>query len=197
MSSLLWLDIETTGLDRVSDRILEIGMVVTDENLVELARKAWIIPYVGGVSDFIAKMHGSKGSGLLAECVTAAETGPAEQKIGRGIAAWLAQTVVLNRTALAHFEKPPLCGSSVHFDRGFVEAFEFCRSFLELVHYRNIDVSTVKELAKRWAPRVYESRPKAAARHRALPDLDDSIAELRHYRAHLFAGPDHSGCIAI
>ena len=183
---MLWLDIETTGLSPERDQILEIGVVLTDDQLVERARRAWIIPFTGEVSSFIHQMHGpikEGGSGLLDECRAAAQRSgaPGHTRIAEELYAWTKDGLGPDD------EKPPLGGSSVHFDRAFVAASPF-KHLLGLVAYRNFDVSTIKEAVKRWAPwATYDRPPGPGPAHRALPDLDDTLAEAAHYRARLFA----------
>ena len=175
---LVWLDIETTGLEPTEHEILEIGFIITDDNLAELGRASWVLPFNGTVDKFIDAMHTQ--SGLLYACNLLRQNGTIVTcwEIRQEISAWLGRYLDVG-------EKPPLCGSSVGFDKSFLAASAFS-PLLERFHYRTVDVSSVKELARRWAPSVYESRPKDRHIHRALPDLEDSIAEAKHYREHLF-----------
>ncbi len=188
---LAWLDIETTGLDPFKESILEIGFVVTDDFLVEKARRAWVLPFRGQVSDFIRDMH--TPNGLLAECAALAAANELTTKprtswqIRDEVSAFLTEHVGDLSAAPGEKpgDKPPICGASVDFDRGFLRASPFI-SLLSFFSYRVIDVSTVKELARRWAPGVYESRPKPDAHHRVLPDLDTTLDEMKHYRQAFF-----------
>jgi oligoribonuclease len=176
---LAWLDIETTGLSPQKDAILEIGFILTDDDLNEIARRAWVLPFKGKVDDFIAKMHGPEGSGLLKECFEAGRSIRVNHLISAGeIGSFLREHLGT--------EKPPLCGSSVDFDRGFLRAGGIYAPLLDLFHHRVVDVSTVKEMARRWAPLVYETRPKDRNIHRALPDLEDTVAEAKHYKKYMF-----------
>jgi oligoribonuclease len=187
---LAWLDIETTGLNPQTDAILEIGFILTDDALNEIARRAWVLPLVSDVhlDDFIKKMHGPKlhplikegGSGLIDVCVGVwiNATGNMFRKAADEIGVFLREHL--------KGEKPPLCGSSVDFDRSFLRASGTFAPILDLFHYRVVDVSTVKEMARRWAPLVYETRPKDRNIHRALPDLEDTIAEAKHYKKYMF-----------
>lgn len=185
---LAWLDIETTGLNPNRDQILEVGFILTDDDLNESARRAWVLPFDGEVNDFILDMH--TRSGLLRECgalhegwkrwndssIPVKHVGLIEQEI----VDWLKERL--------KGEKPPLCGNTISFDKSFVSFMPRGKEILDLFHYRSIDVSSIKELARRWRPDVYERRPKPAAQHRSLPDLEDSIAELKFYRQELFEG---------
>lgn len=175
---LAWLDIETTGLDPQTCRILEIGFIITDDDLKEVARASWVIVYSGPVDDFIRKMHGPDGSRLLEECNGAKAKS----------ASW--NVVEIERFLHANLKNEivPLCGSTVGFDKSFFKASGTFAPLLDLFHYRILDISSVKEMARRWAPDVYESRPKSRGIHRALPDLEDSIAEAEHYKKYLFEG---------
>lgn len=193
---LLWLDIETTGLNPRTYSLLEVGLVLTDDNLVKQSSWSAILPYAGVPEAFIAKMHGppeAGGSGLLAECAKrfawhdvggmhsedVVENDRRRVALHRSMIDWLEQNLV-------GLPKPPLAGSSVHFDVSFIRESGFA-PLMDFVSYHQVDVSSVKELAARWAPNIVETRPKPATRHRAFPDIDDSLAELAHYRKHLFA----------
>lgn len=169
---LCWLDIESTGLDPKNNKILEIGFIITHDDLTEKARWAWVLPFNAPVDEFIQKMH--TASGLLEECKKAQDllTTFNEMK------AWLSEQL--------GDEKPPLCGSSVGFDKSFLKESQFS-SLLDRFHYRIIDVSSLKEMVRRFWPSVLEMRPKDRNIHRALPDLEDSIAEFRHYTKALAA----------
>lgn len=176
---LLWCDLETTGLDPKIERILEIGFVLTDDELNEEARASWVIPFDAPVDDFIRDMHSK--SGLLTECKAVKVKGTSYNKIFDEMKAWLVEHL--------NGEKPPLCGSSVSFDKGFLKECPWIKDWhlLDLFHYRIIDVSSLKEMTARFWPEVFETRPKERKTHRSLPDLEDSIAELQHYRTHLRA----------
>lgn len=177
-ATLAWVDIETTGLSPQTDVILEIGMVLTDNHLNIVAEKSFVInPGVetsvlyDQSNAFVRELHTrnclwSSLAGGVSLAYAEAELIAFMREHGLG-------TPEVGQTAT------PMAGSSVHFDRGFIEGSmpllggEF--------HYRNLDVSTIKELLNRIAPHVTESRPTANGEHRALPDLHDSITELRHY----------------
>lgn len=172
-----------TGLDLIGDALIEIACVITDGELTELDDGIDLIvkppaEALGQMPDLVREMHTS--SGLLTELAT-------------GITLAQAQEEVLGyvRKHVREPGKAPLCGNSIGTDRAFL-----ARDLPELdkyLHYRMIDVSSVKELAKRWFPRAYFASPVKAGGHRALADIRESIAELRYYREAVFVpmpGPD-------
>ena len=173
---LIWIDLEMTGLDTDRDSILEIATVVTDSQLVVLAEGpefaiAHPLTALEGMDDWNRKQHGKSGlwRRVLEEGVPVAEAEAATLR-------FLAQWVPANTS--------PMCGNSICQDRRFLHRLmpRLERHF----HYRNLDVSTLKELARRWAPEVLAGVSKDSA-HTALSDVRDSIAELRHYRRHMAA----------
>ena len=163
---LIWIDLEMTGLDTDRDSILEIATVVTDSRLNVLAEGpefaiAHPVAVLEAMDDWNRNQHGK--SGLWKRVVESGVTlGQAE-----------AQTVA-----------SPMCGNSICQDRRFLH--RLMPRLEKYFHYRNLDVSTLKELARRWAPQVLEGVRKQAS-HTALSDVRDSIEELRHYRRHLAA----------
>ena len=173
---LIWIDLEMTGLKPESDTIIEIATVVTDRELVIVADGPVFAIHQGEevlarMDDWNQRQHGS--SGLLAR-VRASRTSIAE-----------AQLRTLEFLApLVNPGSSPMCGNSICQDRRFLARWmpELERFF----HYRNLDVSTLKELARRWAPAVADSFIKQGT-HLAHADIHESIRELRHYRARLFA----------
>jgi len=180
---LVWIDCEMTGLDLDSDALVEIACVVTDGELTELDDGIDLIikPPVEALDqmpELVRQMHTS--SGLLTE-------------LAGGITLAEAQEQVLGyvRQHIREPGKAPLCGNSIATDRAFL-----ARDLPELdgfLHYRMVDVSSVKELAKRWYPRAYFASPAKVGGHRALADIRESIAELRYYREAVFVpmpGPD-------
>ncbi len=180
---LVWIDCEMTGLDLASDALVEIACIVTDGELnpVDTGIDVLIKPpaeALDGMPDVVRKMHGA--SGLLAELVS-------------GLTLAEAQDIVLGyvRQHVPESPKVPLCGNSIATDRAFL-----ARDMPELdayLHYRMIDVSSIKELARRWYPRVYFASPEKRGGHRALADIRESIRELRYYREAVFVpqpGPD-------
>lgn len=172
---LVWIDLEMTGLDPSRCTIVEIATLVTDAQLELVAEGPNIIIQtsdedLGTMDDFVRNMH--TRSGLLdriAESTTSLEE--AEN-----------QTLAFLREHVAE-RSSPLCGNSIWKDRQFIE--RYMPTLDGHLHYRCIDVSTIKELGRRW----YPERPRPPAKretHRALDDIRESIEELRHYRTHLF-----------
>lgn len=168
---LIWLDMEMTGLEPDSDRIIEIAMVITDSQLQIVAEAPVLAVHqsdavLDAMDDWNKSTHGRSG---LIERVRASTVGEAEAE---GIMLAFLQDWVPARTS-------PMCGNSVCQDRRFMAR---CMPKLEAwFHYRNLDVSTLKELAKRWRPEVYKGVEKKG-KHEALADIHESIAELAHYR---------------
>ncbi|MGY0611768.1 oligoribonuclease [Luteimonas sp. A501] len=168
---LAWIDLEMTGLDTDNDSILEIATVVTDADLNILAEGpelaiAHPLARLEAMDDWNRNQHGKSGlwRRVLEEGVPMAE---AEARTLEFLGRWLKP------------DESPICGNSICQDRRFLHR---CMPQLErFFHYRNLDVSTIKELARRWAPDVLAGIRKQAA-HTALSDVHDSIAELRHYR---------------
>ncbi len=179
--NLIWIDLEMTGLSPDTDCIIEIATVVTDKELTVLAEGPVFAIHqsqevLERMDEWNRKQHGS--SGLTAR-VQASRISEAEAE-ARTLE-FLAPLVVGGAS--------PMCGNSICQDRRFLARH---MSKLErFFHYRNLDVSTLKELARRWAPGVAESFVKQGA-HLALADIHESIRELRHYRARLFA-PAYAG----
>jgi oligoribonuclease len=176
--NLIWIDLEMTGLDTARDRVIEIATVVTDKQLKVLAEGPVIAIHqddeiLAAMDDWNTRQHGKSG---LTERVRASRVSEREAE--------LATLAFLSR----HTEPgaSPMCGNSICQDRRFLAR---CMPELEkFFHYRNLDVSTVKELARRWAPAVAEGFHKETS-HLALSDIYDSIEELKHYREHLFRLP--------
>ncbi len=180
---LVWIDCEMTGLDIERDALIEIACLVTDAdlNLLDEGIDLIIKPpaeALESMPEVVREMHTT--SGLLAE-------------LSGGITVAEAQDLVLAyvRGHVPEARKVPLCGNSIATDRWFI-----ARDMPELdayLHYRMVDVSSVKELARRWFPRAYFASPAKHGGHRALADIRESVQELRYYRATVFVpqpGPD-------
>ena len=173
---LVWIDLEMTGLDFERDAIVEIACIVTDAELVALDDGIQLVVHADAetlarMGDFVREMHTK--SGLLPEIERSEVT----------VAA--AQQAVLEYVR-AHVKTPrsvPLCGNSIGTDRRFL--VRDMRELDDFLHYRSIDVSSLKELCKRWYPALYRKRPGKAEHHRALDDIRESIEELRFYREHM------------
>jgi oligoribonuclease len=174
--NLIWIDLEMTGLKTDSDSIIEIATVVTDKELNILAAGPVLAIHqpesvLAGMDDWNQNQHGS--SGLLTRVrASSVSVGEAEARTLEFLAPWVPPGA------------SPMCGNSICQDRRFL-AREM-PALERFFHYRNLDVSTLKELARRWAPRVAESFAKEGA-HLAQADILESIRELKHYRAELFA----------
>ena len=169
--NLIWIDLEMTGLDPDNDLIIEIATVVTDKDLNQLAEGPVLAVHqtdsvMAAMDDWNQKHHGQSG---LIERVKASTVDEAEAE--RQTLEFLQQWVPAN--------KSPMCGNSICQDRRFL--YRTMPSLERYFHYRNLDVSTLKELAARWAPAVLKGFHKKAA-HKALDDIVESIEELRHYR---------------
>ena len=180
---IVWIDCEMTGLDLGADALVEVAAVVTDSELTVLGEGIDIIvrppdEALEQMNDFVRDMHTS--SGLIDELAGGTTLADAE-----------AQVLDYLRAYVPEPGKAPLGGNSVATDKMFLD-----RDMKDLVahlHYRIIDVSSIKELARRWYPRVYFASPTKNGGHRALADILESIDELRYYRSALFVpqpGPD-------
>ena len=187
---IVWVDCEMTGLDLRSDALVEVACVVTDAELRELDAGVTVVirppdAPLADMPDVVREMH--TASGLLEE-------------IPGGTTLEAAEQVVLDyvRSHVPEPRKAPLAGSSVYVDRGFI-----ARDMPALdgwLHYRLIDVSSIKELARRWYPRAYFNAPAKSGNHRALADTRESIAELRYYREAVMVpdpGPNTDGAREI
>ena len=180
---IVWIDCEMTGLDLARDALIEVAVLVTDSELEVLGEGVDVVIAcppgpLETMPDVVREMH--TASGLLDE-------------LADGISMDEAQELVMAyvREHVPDAGKAPLAGNTVGTDRGFL-----ARDMPELeqyLHYRIIDVSSIKELARRWYPRAYFNAPKKQGGHRALADIRESIQELRYYRAAVFVpepGPD-------
>ena len=174
--NLIWVDCEMTGLDIKNDALVEIAVLVTDAQLNVLGEGVELIikcsqEKLDGMNDFVREMHTS--SGLITE-------------IPNGVSAADAETAILEYLAkyAPDAGKSPLAGNSVYVDRAFIA--RDLPALNAYLHYRTVDVSSIKELARRWYPRVYFAAPKKTGNHRALGDIRDSIDELDYYRSNIF-----------
>lgn len=173
---LIWVDCEMTGLNLPTDALVEIAVLATDENLNPIGAGVEVVikppdAALIQMGDFVRQMH--TDSGLLpllasGKSLAEAEALILEYLVESGIPAG----------------KSPLAGNSLWLDRNFI-ARDLPR-VNEYLHYRSVDVSSIKELAKRWYPKAYFAAPEKSGNHRALGDVRDSIAELAHYRASIF-----------
>ncbi|GAA4284845.1 oligoribonuclease [Brevibacterium daeguense] len=173
---IVWIDCEMTGLDLVADELIEVACLVTDFDLELIDEGIDIVirPSERGLEnmgEFVTQMHTT--SGLLPE-------------LAAGVSAEQAQDMVLEyvRGHVAEAGKAPLAGNSVGTDKNFLA--KQMPALVDHLHYRIIDVSSIKELAKRWFPRAYFQAPAKTGGHRALGDIQDSINELRYYRSAIF-----------
>ena len=174
--NLVWIDLEMTGLDTVNDRIIEVAVVVTDPMLtVRVEGPVFAIHQSDAVLDGMDNWNkGTHGRSGLIDRVKASTIDEATAQ--RELIAFLQRYVPKG--------KSPMCGNSICQDRRFLaKDMPLLEAFF---HYRNLDVSTLKELARRWKPGVLEGFKKAQA-HTALADIHESIDELLHYRQHLLA----------
>lgn len=191
MSDLIvWVDCEMTGLDLSVDEICEIAVVVTDSELNELDPGLQLVvkpsdAAMANMGEFVTKMH--TDSGLINEIPAGITISQAETQVLEYLKQWVTDT----RTA-------PLAGNSIGTDRMFLN--RQMPALDNYLHYRNIDVSSIKELTRRWYPRVYFQLPKKTGNHRALADIKESIQELRYYRSTVLVeapGPDSDAAKAV
>ena len=191
MSDLIvWVDCEMTGLDLSVDEICEIAVVVTDSELNELDPGLQLVvkpsdAALANMGEFVTKMH--TDSGLITEIPAGISISEAETQVLEYLKKWVTEA----RTA-------PLAGNSIGTDRMFLN--RQMPALDNYLHYRNIDVSSIKELTRRWYPRVYFQLPKKTGNHRALADIKESIQELRYYRSTVLVeapGPDSDAAKAV
>jgi oligoribonuclease len=187
---IVWIDCEMTGLDLTADALIEVAVVVTDSELTVLGNGVEVViapppAALEQMNDFVRAMHVT--SGLLEDLPTGTTLADAQAQVLEYVQTWVPDP-----------GKAPLAGNSVGTDKNFLD-----RDMPELsahLHYRVIDVSSIKELARRWYPRVYFASPEKHGGHRALGDILDSIDELRYYRAALLVpepGPDSKQAKAV
>ncbi|MFI7483063.1 oligoribonuclease [Kocuria sp. M1R5S2] len=187
---IVWIDCEMTGLSLTDDALIEVAALVTDDELNVLGEGVDVVirpddAALAQMGDFVRAMHTS--SKLLDELSSGLTMEQAQEQVLAYIEQWVPEP-----------GKAPLGGNSVGTDRTFL-----VRDMPDVVahlHYRVIDVSTIKELARRWYPRAYFQAPPKTGNHRALGDIRDSIDELRYYRRTVFAadpGPDSATARAV
>lgn len=174
---LVWLDLEMTGLDPQRHAIVEIATLVTDDELALVAEGPDLVVHqppevLAGMDDVVRAMH--ERSGLLDDIVRSDVT---LEEAGRATLAFVRSHVPEAGTA-------PLCGNSIGTDRRFLD--RHLPDLENYLHYRSVDVSTIKELCRRWYPRAYAAAPGKSAAHRALGDIKESVEELRYYRSAIF-----------
>ncbi len=180
---LIWLDMEMTGLNPLTDKVLELAIVVTDAHLNTIAEAPVLVVHqsdevLAGMDAWNTSTHGRSG---LTEKVRASTL--SEQDVTAHMLEFLKAYIGPN--------KSPMCGNSICQDRRFMA--QHMPELEKYFHYRNLDVSTLKELARRWQPKVYDGFKKAT-KHTALADVYESIDELKHYREFLFVKTvDHAG----
>ena len=187
---IVWIDCEMTGLDNVADALVEVAAVVTDSELNVLGEGVDVVispppASLEQMGDFVRDMHTS--SGLLETLAGGTTLADAEELVLAYIREWVPDA-----------GKAPLAGNSIGTDKAFLE--RDMPGLTGHLHYRVIDVSSIKELARRWYPRVYYASPEKNGGHRALADILESIDELRYYRTALLVpqpGPDSKTAKAI
>jgi oligoribonuclease len=188
---LVWVDCEMTGLDLERDVLIEVAVLVTDSELNVLGEGVDLVIHaeeaaLGGMVEIVREMHDKSG---LTDAVRASEVTLAD-----------AEDFVLTyvRSFVTEPKTAPLCGNSIATDRGFLA--KHMPTFDNYLHYRMIDVSSIKELCRRWYPRTYFGQPAKGLAHRALADIQESIRELDYYRRTVFVpqpGPDVDAAKAI
>jgi oligoribonuclease len=173
----MWMDLEMTGLDPGKDVIVEIATLVTDDDLNIVAEGPDLVVHqseaaLAAMDPFVVDMHTKSGllDAVRASTLSLQEAGP--------------QTLAFIKEHAPEAATVPLCGNSIGTDRRFLAAY--LPEIENWLHYRSVDVSSVKELVRRWYPSVRADRPKKAGVHRALDDIRESVAELRYYRERVF-----------
>jgi len=177
--NLIWIDCEMTGLSLDKDVMVEIAVLVTDSELNVIGEGVDVVirasaDELAGMNEFVTAMHTT--SGLITQ-------------IPNGISLVEAELQVITYLLECRLQpgKSPLAGNSVGVDRSFIA--RDMPTLNDFLHYRTIDVSSIKELARRWYPKAYFASPPKTGNHRALGDIQDSIAELAYYRSAVFIPP--------
>jgi oligoribonuclease len=182
---LVWIDCEMTGLDPEKDCLVEIAVVITNSDLEPVDEGIDLVikpreDSLASMGDYVREMHTT--SGLIEEFAEGLELADAEAMVLEYIKQYIPEA-----------RQAPLAGNSIGTDRMFIN--RYMPELDQHLHYRNIDVSSIKELSRRWYPRVYFQLPKKDGGHRALADINESIQELRYYRETVFVelpGPSSS-----
>jgi oligoribonuclease len=169
---LVWIDCEMTGLDLDVDELVEIAVIVTDSELNPIHEGFELVikpndSALANMGDFVTEMHTK--SGLITEISGGVSVGEAEIKVLEYL-----------QGLIPEGQRVPLAGNSIGTDRGFIS--RYMPRLDDYLHYRNVDVSSLKELARRWYPRAYFNAPAKTGDHRALADIRESIRELAYYR---------------
>ena len=169
---MVWIDCEMTGLNLDVDELVEVAVIITDSELNAVHEGFDIVinpsqAAMDNMGEFVTNMHTS--SGLIEEIPHGVSLEEAE-----------AQVLAYINEHVPEGQKPPMCGNSIGTDRAFI--VRYMPNVDSRLHYRNIDVSSLKELARRWYPRVYFNSPSKDGGHRALADIQESIRELDYYR---------------
>lgn len=174
---LVWMDLEMTGLDHTSDVIVEIATLITDDELNVVAEGPDLVVHateeqLNAMDAVVVNMHTKSGllEQITASTITLEQAG--------------AETLAFIKEHIPEERSVPLCGNSIGTDRRFLAAY--LPEIEEYLHYRSIDVSSVKELVKRWYPDLDANRPRGQGSHRALDDIRESLKELVYYREHAF-----------
>jgi oligoribonuclease len=176
VNRMVWMDLEMTGLNIETDTIMEVACIITDQNLNIIAEGPDIIIHqpqnvLDNMSEWCKDTHGK--SGLTQACLNSnVSVSEAEEKVMKFLCKFVTE------------KSSPLAGNSVYMDRMFIR--KYMPKVHEYLHYRIIDVSTIKELCRRWNPEVYKTIPKKGFTHRALQDIQESIEELKFYQNSFF-----------
>ena len=187
-ANLIWIDCEMTGLSLEKDVLVEIAVLVTDSELNVIGEGVDVVikatpEQLAGMNGFVTAMHTT--SGLITEIPNGITVQEAEDRV-----------IAYLESASTQPGKSPLAGNSVGVDRTFI-ARDMPR-LNEYLHYRTVDVSSIKELTRRWFPKAYFNAPAKTGNHRALGDIQDSIAELAYYRQAVFiSAPDSDENTAV
>jgi oligoribonuclease len=181
--NLIWIDCEMTGLSLEKDVLVEIAVLVTDSDLNVIGDGVDVVitatpEQLAGMNEFVTQMHTT--SGLITEIPNGISVQEAEARV-----------IAYLESAATQPGKSPLAGNSVGVDRSFIA--RDMPLLNEYLHYRTVDVSSIKELTRRWFPKAYFAAPAKTGNHRALGDIQDSIAELAYYRQTVFISAQNEG----